>query len=340
MSMWQIAEAFKNNPQYQDRPGKTRLQRRLKKFTHWPNPFGQIKDITVVACSPDPMVLVTMWSNVIASFWWSNFVPSPTELFRNWLTGRYRCGMTFDFPGDNTTRKQGQLWGPLDVIWSDGSASLVASESLRPVLQGAWFLWATGTAFSALQQYSTIMAKIEACDDESENCILASGQADLPFASMSGSPVAWTEINDPLDAYSPPGSSIHHERGPISTNLYGVIGSLGNTIDYVRVEFDPSDLNGTIWESGGIGPGEKESFSISAGDADFRTSNITPKVTIVQHGPMLSPSYVFGRRWLTTNLPHTPNYDPNHKPHLPHQCTAPGMPPWSYSDPSGGSLIP
>jgi len=325
MSMWDIVGEATGHGGYKQ---PTARQKRLRKYTHWPNPFGKMEDITVLACNPVPYVRAKMWGQAAGFWWFSNFVPSPTELFRNWLTGRYRCGVRFDYPSDAGARKQGRFKGPLDLIWTDGKASLVAAETLRPVLTGLWYLWATGTAWDALQQFSTVQAAIEACDDGIEEVILAHGEADFYYDGNSGAPTSYQEIHDPFHRYDSPNSFFHHDAGPLSTYAFGDITAVSQTVDYWRIQVGPDDMTSTIAEGGQINPGEVVNWSVEGGEAYFRDSAIGISCDIVQHGTGLAPTKVHVKRWLSSTRPYQNENEPRPWPIVSPGCFAPNQPPF------------
>ncbi len=323
--MWDIVSELQGSHGYKQ---PTARQKRIRKYTHWPQPFGKMEDITLLACNPSPTVRVKMWGAAAGAWWWSNFLPSPTELFRNWLTGRYRCGASFDYPADAGKRKQGRMKGPLDVVWTDGKASVVAAETLRPILTGLWYLWATGTAWDALQQFSTVMAAIEACDDGIEEVILKNGEADIYYDGNAGAPTSYETVHDPFDRYQAPNSFFLHHAGPLSTYAFGYVTAVSQHVDSCVLQIGPDDLGGTHIDLGAIEPGTTVHFSLEGGSAYFRESAIGISVDIEQHGTGLAPTVVVIQRWLSSTRPYQPEQWPRKWPIMPDNCYAPNQPPF------------
>jgi len=325
--MWDMVNELKKKPP----PPPTGYAREWKpkpknKYTHWPQPFGKVQDLEVLACNPTPYVRARVWGQAFTQWWFANFIPSPTELYRNWLTGRYRCGMKFEFPAETGRGAGPRMRGPLDIIWTDGRASLVAAETLRPVLTGLWYLWATGTAWDALQRASSVIAAIEACDDGIEEVVLAHGEGDFYYDGNAGSPTSYQTIHDPYDRYQSPNSFFTHLDGPISSYAFGDITAVSQTVDYWSVELTPDDLPATKVEGGTINPGEVVNWSVEGGASHFRTSAIGIRVVIVQHGSGLAPTVVHVKRWLSSTRPYQPNPSGDNFPYLSPRCSAPDLP--------------
>jgi len=162
---------------------------RKRGFPSWPKPFNAIERITVYNCNEILMMRVTFLAEIAAEFWFDSKVPSPMELFRNWVFGQLRCGSKMGVkphlpgPSDLFLRKSGR-----DVMIFSGA-----------FLGSGLFVWAmTQSIFSALNTYSSLMNVQAFCEEPEARAILSAGDVLARHEGDQGVFTTYTTVYDPF----------------------------------------------------------------------------------------------------------------------------------------------
>lgn len=154
-------------------------------YNRWPNPFNAIKQIDVLACNPEFLARIEFYGQASMEFFWTNFLPSPLELFRKGATGQFKCGF---YHGP-------KVKSPFDYVSGKGTG-VVIGGIIAPLTTGLFYWWAAATAWDALNTWSSIMNAQANCDADANSAIMRDGHAFLRTAS-SGSPVFYIVTHDP-----------------------------------------------------------------------------------------------------------------------------------------------
>jgi len=194
-TIWQQQLNQQTPPQLRKKPPK------WAKYTKWPNPFVMLmKAINVTACEDHWLALVEFYGLTAAAFWFANFLPSPVELTRKLTMGSYKCGC-FGVPIKG---------GPLDLIWTDKSASKALIGMSSPITTGLFYWWAGQTAYTALDTWHSVIQQAELCDTEGTECIIKDGDAPITGGEgdFDGEAALYSVVYDPLGRYPELGSHI------------------------------------------------------------------------------------------------------------------------------------
>jgi len=167
------------------------------KWTHWPNPFNSVKNITVLMCNDGVwLASIELYAELVASFFWTNFVPSPVEIFRKTFLGGYRCGFYLKIRG----------FSPGDLIWG-GRTTRVLAEIAHPGLVGLFYWWLASTAIAALDAWTSVVYAEESCGLTLGDCLAGSGAGFL-IVEGDGSSTGFDVIYDPSNLFNGIGSFI------------------------------------------------------------------------------------------------------------------------------------
>lgn len=251
-------------------------ENKLIKFHSWPKPFNYLKRLDVLNCNEVLMLRASFFLPVAAEIWIDANVPSPTELFRNWIFGSLKCG-----------KKMGlkpRIPGPFDIFFSKkGRVALVAFGGIL----GAPLMWyAMGqTAWTAMDAWSTIVYKQAMCAEPDAHGIMRDGHVRAQFAGTGSVPFfiacydPWNWGNEVAGTWDVPfGSRFAWATGTL-TNVHATItAEIGIAINM----FGPGEPN---WAHYSLAPGETADFGISAsGDGpgpvqvSFKLDNDLPGV--------------------------------------------------------------
>jgi len=124
-------------------------------FKNWPNPMNYITGINVLQCQNGWVAEIIFATAAFANFFWTSFIPSPSELFRKTFFGGYRCGFY------NKAIK----FAPMDILWGQGTARMLASIASPPVT-AVFYWWVSETAAGFLAVWSSIIFREELCEDD------------------------------------------------------------------------------------------------------------------------------------------------------------------------------
>jgi len=155
------------------------------KWTHWPKPFNGITNIRVLACNDGVWIAdITFYAKFIGRFLFSNFFPSPVEIFRKTLTGGYRCGFYL----------KPLQFAPGDLLWGEATTRVIA-QILSPFTRGLFYWWAAETAWSALDAWHSLIYEQARCEAQQFNAVMNDGFYNQHVAG-TGSPTAYEIIYD------------------------------------------------------------------------------------------------------------------------------------------------
>jgi len=142
-------------------------------YPHWPSPFhGMVSEIDVLACESSFVAMMKIIAIEGADWWWSNFIPSFTELTRKTFTGGYKCG----FYGGPRQKS------PVDILFRRElglnkfgrhylPVSQVIGGIVSPLTTGLFFMWISQTAFDFLSRWMSVIYAMELCNTEGADII-------------------------------------------------------------------------------------------------------------------------------------------------------------------------
>lgn len=256
--------------------------RKIRDFSHWPNPFGKLIDINHHVCDQEQIVELVFWGAMAGSFWFQNFFPSPRELERRWLTGQYRCG--FFLEASPLEAEFGEASGarsPFDLLWKNGP-TVVIRGILEPALTAVYYAWAAGTAFNALAQFNTVLLQLASCDANPNLTNFALGDADFASHGGVGSPTAYNTISDPSGFGNALTGNVLLMNDNATFNAWGHFSSLGKTVHSVRVEWSGHLCSNEFVELGAMGPFEIKGWSLSGYKTGPGHGDVQVKITVDQ----------------------------------------------------------
>lgn len=295
-----------------------RFQKRLgtKKWPRFANFFPWVKNAIVLSCSPNLLVKFELATDLIGHWWFSNFVPQPSEIVRKFLTGKMKHGYFFlpDTPS------------PLDIIWTNSEASELLAELTGPLVTGFYYMWLMQTSITAMNTFALLPLLFAGCPDNLDDTYLAEGNASFAGNPFHGAAVFYDVIQDAHNRYQDPGATVLLPVGPANSFAAGTFFALGNTLTNVEVYMGGVTIPEFVVPIGDLNPGETKDWSITWSynlpipyglGVAFR-GNIT-------HAGLAAPE-VLVTRWVTNTSP-IPFPNPNGHMSTPHPCTAPGMQP-------------
>lgn len=125
-------------------------------YSYWPRPWNMVKEVNIVQCNDGVWAAdITFAAKFIGTFFLTNFVPSPTEIFRNLLFGKYKCGGLF---GVKLPRVSAILWG-------EGTNRILV-RVFSPFLLGAFYWWLSETAVNALSGWTSLLYEQKECANQ------------------------------------------------------------------------------------------------------------------------------------------------------------------------------
>jgi len=263
-------------------------------YKRFPNPFGNaVKRVRQLACEETIQAKIAM---VIAGFgfwWFSNFVPQPTEIVRKTATGSYKCGF-FLIP---------ELPSPLD-LWPGPDATAAFAEMFRPAVTPLYYLWAYETAVQALDTWQGMVYAMEMCDIEKGETLLADGTGDMHFETGVGSPGFYHVLYDPKPRYAWPGGAIDSDSTKIVTmDAIGRIDAGGAPVNNIQVYFARGSTlplpGSSIYNSGPLPIGASVQWDIEFSGLEAPGS-FQIVVTWDQHHTGLATSRIHVVRWTST----------------------------------------
>jgi len=259
-------------------------------FARWPNPFNGIKDIAVLSCDPYVDIQFTFYLNFAGNFFWTSFIPQPSEITRKIFLGNYKCGfyLPIKFPS------------PMNVIFGANTVKVIASI-LRPALTGLWAFWAASTAYNALATWTSIVYEIENCEQENASVVAIGGSGNW-VSDNPGAPVGWNAVFDPNGWMEPSNTVLSVPAGGVQSMCTWLIQNNTN----IGVLFEVWMYAGTRGESErkqvSIGPGGDASVTCE-GSFVGNASAVQPRgeclTDIAGHGSVV----VACARWYTYHDP-------------------------------------
>jgi len=263
------------------------------KWTHWPNPFGRIKNITVHMCNDGIWLAeIEFYAAIAASFFFTNLVPSPVEIFRKTFTGGYRCGFYLKV----------LKWSPGDIIWGAGTTRIIA-QMIGPFFAAVYYWWLASTVIEALDTWTSVIYAEEMCGLKVTDCLAADGAGSL-IVIGDGSSTGFEVFYDPSNLFNGIGSFIQPGvEGYYAFASFTVTNQALITLNY-RVYL--SNCNGDNASSGteSLAPGESKDFFIN-GKVDPGLHTIQARVELfTDPGPGRRIHWVCQRFGATLTAPH------------------------------------
>jgi len=227
------------------------------KFPSWPKPFNAVERITVLNCHEVMVMRIEFVAQIIGEFSFDAFVPSPFELFRNWVFGQLRCGKKM---GIKT-----KLAGPGSAFLSTGGKVMLAE--IGGMIGAPLLVWSVAqSVFNAISTWTTIRNVTAFCSEPEARAIMRDGIVFIKHVGIGGVP-GYDVVYDPFDVCTELSGFFDVPEHPIAA---WAICTLQNESPSVTASID-------VWvELGGagsspikhfnVGPGGATRFSIYAGN--------------------------------------------------------------------------
>lgn len=185
----------------------------LPKWAHWPRPFNVIRNVQVLACNNDTWLAeIEFYGAFAGELFFHIFVPTPTEITRKTIFGRYRCGLILEL-GE---------WSPMDIIWGRNTTRILA-EIAEPFTRPIFYWWAADTALFTLNAWQSLIYAQEACGLDDSDVLLGDGFAQVATATNQGSIPFWSDIHDTHNRTIPNDGSILSDPGDQTVYAYAII---------------------------------------------------------------------------------------------------------------------
>lgn len=274
-------------------------EKKYLKFHSWPKPFNAIERIDVLNCNEVLLLRVQFIAEIAGEFWWDSKVPSPNELFRNWIFGALRCGSKM---GVKT-----HLPGPGSLFLDKKGKVMLAG--LGGLLGAPLLYWSMAqTGFKALDTWSTLLNVQAMCEDPEAHGIMRGGHARIQFEGEGGIPF-YTTVYDPHNwanaltgFYTFPEGMVHAWATGTATNTHP---SISAQFGYQMWTGDDGE---NIWHDIVIAPGETASLSLGG----FNSAGATCQVR-VRLGNDLPGVLVGVDTLISTFVMSTNTEDPNNR---------------------------
>lgn len=192
-------------------------------------------------------------AEVAAEIWFDAKVPSPTELFRNWIFGSLRCGKKM--------KVKGGLPGLANLFFDKKGKVVLAA--FGGMLGAPLMYWSMAqTTFKALDTWSTIINTQALCENPEAHVIMRGGHARIQFEGTGGIPF-YTEVYDPFNYGTPLSGAMDFPLGFQAAWASGTCTNLHPTITaQFAVRMFVGGSEDTAWHPMSIGPGEVKTFSV------------------------------------------------------------------------------
>jgi len=201
-----------------------RVGKRVK-YASWPKPFNAISRIDVLNCNEVLLMRVEFIAEIIGEMIWDSQVPSPRELFRNWVFGNLRCGSKM---GIRT-----RLPGPGNLFLDKKGKVMLAEWG--GIIGAPLLYWSMGqTALTALNTWNTIQNVQAFCENPEAHGLMRDNQASakiptegvVPFGTVVYDPFNWAH---PTDGWFEP---------PFGNRMGWAVGTLANSSPDTPVSCD------------------------------------------------------------------------------------------------------
>lgn len=273
------------------------------KYGRWPNPFrNMMKSIEVLACEGTFEAMFSMYTLAFANYFFTTFVPGPWEIARKTFTGSYRCGFYSRF----------RLKSPLDIVWRDGRTGRALGSILSPVTRGAFYLWAGGAIWDALQTWTSLMYAQEMCDWDGNTTVLANAVAPIQNNPTSGG-VAFAEvIYDPRNRADPNVCEVVVQyEVKWQAHIVGYIIANSEQITNCNVGITVNNVTYILASPGTINPGEAVEFAVSMQGLDpFLVAQPYFECNVETFGPDFGLCHV--TRFIVNAFPPSYPWEPIH----------------------------
>jgi len=214
-------------------------------FNHWPNPVNWIIDVRTLMCNDDYWLAdIEFAAATFATFFFTQFIPSPRELERKIGIGGYRCGF---FLSDGFAN-------PVEIIWGRDTARVLV-EIAHPFLTGLFYIWAMEVGIGALAAWQTVMFKQLRCAPFVGNYLYSGAHAGASGGHSEGSVGLGTLVYDPNHYGNATVADMNVGAGWTRMNVYWTFISSGNGFTDIKTGFLIGDTVIDIQDHGSLPPG-------------------------------------------------------------------------------------
>jgi len=236
-----------------------------KKFPSWPKPFNAIERINVLNCNEVMMMRFQFVAEIFGEFAFDAFVPSPFELFRNWVFGQLRCGSKMGI--------RPHIPGPANLsVFKNGKVMIA---EIGGGVGGALFFWSVIQSYhNALNTWSTLRNVQSFCEEPEAHGIMRDGEALFKNPTIGGV-TGYDLVYDPFNVANPLTGFFLPASHPTVAWAFGTVinesPTVTATIDIWIENFQTSPNKQRLV----LGPLQTGSFSVS-------NYSFTPDVTEVR----------------------------------------------------------
>jgi len=164
-------------------------QAKKKRFPSWPKPFNAVERIDVLNCNEVMQMRVQFVFEIVGEFIWDARVPSPTELFRNWVFGQLHCGSKMGVkphtpgPGSLFLKKQGR----------------VMLAEIGGMIGYPLMVWSmVQSYFNALNTWNSIKQVQAFCEEPEAHGIMRDGESLIKHVGLGGV-TGYVGVYDPFN---------------------------------------------------------------------------------------------------------------------------------------------
>lgn len=276
-------------------------EHKLLKFHSWPKPFNAIEKIDVLNCNEILVLRVQMLSSIVGEMAFDTFVPSPTELFRNWIFGQLRCGKKM---GIRT-----RVPGAFDIFLTKQGRVVLAS--IAAPLGAPLLYWSMAqTLFTAMDTWSSIINRQAMCTDEEAHGIMRGGFVRIQFEGEGGVPF-YTTVYDPKNYAVPLTGFFTTPAGMLHA---WAVGTATNTHPTIDAQFGYQLWTGAggenQWTDIVIGPGETASLSLGGFNPNGATCQVRVRLMNDLPGVLTGVDTIIESFFVSTNTDDTERHFP------------------------------
>lgn len=272
------------------------------KFHSWPKPWNAVEKIDVLNCNEILVLRVQFMQDLVGEFLFDMVVPSPTELFRNWIFGQLRCGTKMGIkpriPGlfDIFMKKEGRV-----VL------AAIAAPIGVPLL-----MWSVAqTTIDAMNTWSSIINRQAMCTDPEAHGIMRGGHVHIQNEGSGGVPF-YTKVYDPHNycnelsgIFTGPGGMLHAWAA----------GSATNNNPAVTAQFGYRIFTGAggenSWNDISIPPGGTAGLSLGGHNSDGATAQVQVRLLNDLPGVLAGVNVAITAFFFSTNPDDTERHFPD-----------------------------
>jgi len=203
-----------------------------------------VKRFDTMACSPEVLVRIEMFAAGAANWFFSNFVPSPTEIVRKTATGGYKRGF-YGLP---------KVKSPLDVIWRSGDGSKLLGRMTSSLTTGFFVMWAGSTAYEAFDTWQSLYYLTQTCEEDPNAVIFRDGRVGTHLGFNSGSPALWATVWNP-QGFGNANTGHINRTGTVqySASWYGVLTLQTQNVTGIKVGWSLNGVPTGLIDYGDLG---------------------------------------------------------------------------------------